>query len=79
MKENTAFNLSALKKGVLNYNAELNLVETSGVLREIELKEEHFIQGDLAVVLNELMNIKNQILTNENSFLCLQKGMLAQN
>lgn len=79
LKENTTFNLSALKKGVLNYNAELNLVETSGVLREIELKEEHFIQGDLAVVLNELMNIKNQILTNENSFLCLQKGMLAQN
>lgn len=78
LNKDEAFNQVALKEAIATYNSAITKIGGYGVLQAVEMNEAN-LTGNLSAVLNGLMDIELQVLTNENSFLCLQKGMLAQN
>lgn len=73
----TEFSFGALKSAVANYNAQISELADDQVVRRIELDKLKMQNTTLSVILNELVDIEIQALSNENSFLCLQKGLLA--
>jgi hypothetical protein len=69
--------LNALEKAISTYNSALENLEYVDVIRPIELEKLQMKNTILSVVLHELLDIQVQVLSNENSYLCLQKGLLA--
>jgi uncharacterized membrane protein len=73
----TEYSYNTLKSAVANYNAQISEMADEQIVRRIELDKLKMENTTLSVILNELVDIKIQALSNENSFLCLQKGLLA--
>ena len=68
---------AGLKDAVENYNQGIAGLSDSDILRPIEIDGLLMENTTLSVVLNELLDIRIQVLANENSYLCLQKGIVA--
>lgn len=66
-----------LINAVGTYNASIADLSEQDILRPIEIESLEMTNTTLSVVLNELVDIRVQALSNENSYLCLQKGLLA--
>ena len=66
-----------LKTAVNQYNQNISGLDKSEILRPIEIEELQMTNTILSVVLHQLADIQIQVLSNENSYLCLQKGFLA--
>ena len=71
------YSYTALENAIANYNAAISQMADDQVVREIQLDQLKMEHTTLSVILNELVDIEIQALSNENSFLCLQKGLLA--
>ena len=65
------------QEAVNNYNNEISNLNNSEILRPIEIEDLQMTKTILSVVLHQLADIQVQVLSNENSYLCLQKGLLA--
>lgn len=68
---------AGLKDAIENYNQGIAGLSDSDILRPIEIEGLLMENTTLSVVLNELLDIRIQVLANENSYLCLQKGIIA--
>ena len=77
--EKTNGNLSHqyLLDQIVAYNNTIQSIERNTILRKIDLDQTQLIKTSLSVLLNSLTAIKLQILSNENSYLCFQKGKLS--
>lgn len=62
---------------IVAYNNTIQSIERNTILRKIDLDQTQLIKTSLSVLLNSLTAIKLQILSNENSYLCFQKGKLS--
>lgn len=67
------------KQAVAKYNKALKGLNNENVLRPVNLDKLQMTHTMVSVVLHELVDIEVQVLANENSFLCLKKGLLVQN
>lgn len=68
---------NALVDYINNYNNAVTDLDNGSVLRPIQLDQLQMENTMLSVVLHALLDIQVQVLSNENSYLCLQKGLLA--
>ncbi len=66
-----------LKKQIESYNSIIDKNDSSGVLRQINIEDLQMTNTILSVVLINLTEIRMQVLANENSYLCMKKGNLA--
>lgn len=62
---------------IVAYNNTIQSIERNTILRKIDLDQTQLTKTSLSVLLNSLTTIKLQILSNENSYLCFQKGKLS--
>lgn len=69
----------AFKTAVEDYNKKLELLEGANVLLPVEIEKLQMTETIVSVVLHELLDIQVQVLSNENSYLNLRKGLLVQN
>ncbi|NOQ76132.1 MAG: hypothetical protein GQ574_29295 [Crocinitomix sp.] len=70
---------TAFKDAVVAYNQSLVLIKGGTSLMPVQLENLQMTQTVITVVLHELVDIQVQIRSNENSYLSLRKGMLANN
>lgn len=68
---------SALESAIGNYNQAISEMNNGTVMRPIQIESLQMKNTILSVVLHELLDIQIQVLSNENSYLCLQKGLMA--
>ncbi|MEX1001135.1 MAG: hypothetical protein WDZ35_03390 [Crocinitomicaceae bacterium] len=64
------------RQAVSDYNTGILILDESGVLRPLKIEQLQMTNTILSVVLHELADIQVQLLSNENSYLCLHKGVL---
>ncbi|MEO9532507.1 MAG: hypothetical protein ABJG68_07750 [Crocinitomicaceae bacterium] len=68
-----------LVQSVEKYNKKIQKLNDAGMLRTIDISILEMQETMLSVILMDLSDIKIQVLANENSYLCYQKGMMANN
>lgn len=73
------FSFSALNESIDLYNSSINELKNKEILRPIEISNLQMENTIISVVLHELLDIQVQVLSNENNYLCLEKGMLVAN
>ncbi|MEZ4924258.1 MAG: hypothetical protein R2780_13885 [Crocinitomicaceae bacterium] len=71
------YSLDGLNSAVQKYNEGIADLQQPEVLRKINIEGLKMNHANLSVILNELTDIEVQVLSNENSYLSLQKGLLA--
>ena len=64
-----------LINSIEEYNLQIEELDTVGILRTIDISNLKMKETFLSIVLSNLVDIKIQILSNENSYLCYQKGI----
>lgn len=69
---------NSLKLAIDDYNRNLNGIDNSQFLSPINIEKLQMTNTILSVVLHELVDIQVQLLANENSYLCLQHGLMVQ-
>ena len=70
---------SALVNDIEQYNSQIVSLDDSISLRSIDISKLQMNNTILSVVLLELLDIQLQVAMNENSYLSVQKGALAEN
>ena len=75
----TEFSYDALTNAIDIYNKEIQTLDENNILRPIDISMLQMQETILSVVLLDLEDIHLQALSNENSYLCLQSGLIANN
>lgn len=73
---NDDFSYTSLKTALNEYNAALKELNAKDIIRPIEIENLQMTHTILSVVLQDLVAIQIQLMSNENSYLCLQKGLM---
>jgi hypothetical protein len=71
------YSKEGLESAIRNYNEGIAILNQPDVLRVIDIESLHMEHTTVSVILNELNDIEVQLLSNENSYLSLQKGLIA--
>lgn len=73
------YSYEAFQKAVAEYNSEIAQIDATNSIRPVSIDDLQMTKTMVSVLLLELADIKLQVLSNENSYLSLKKGLLAQN
>lgn len=75
--DSETFSYQSFLQAVDTYNKEVNKFNQEGILRNIDIEGLQMTNTIISVVIQNLNAIQIQALSNENSYLCLQKGLLS--